>query len=510
MILKEMIIESVFAVIRLMRISGIKNNEVIKMTDPNDMSNSDNNINGSDFELMETAVNNYNGTPDVVYIRINGVKTVQYISYAKYQQMLTRWGAIIKSQSIAINVGTPVTPAEPVTPATPVTPSFIQGIFINPNDTPNPDYTQLKQAGITEAYYYMDVAHTNPELTTIYNAMVAAGLKPFGWVYETDNNDTVTLVKQLVSCGFNIILDDEGTAIAQTESAVDTYLANVRAACAGKTFTAITKPDALGFDSSAAYGQVYSAMIKYCDYIMPMAYIGTTSDGGYNATVAQLTAGVQSMAKEAPGKLVVALETYYNGVARTASDMLTQINAVKPYCQGFALFRYGLVNFGSITTSTPTPTTSVVGPIQAAIQDALGSPFTTFTEYFNLVKKYCKYSGYFNAKYDLAQEIANMKQARLTPADAVLDADNCVDYSRVSHALATEMKYTVRFVGIYCTVDQINHAYIELQGFEFDNTWTAADLAEATSDGTDIGSHWCDGTITYNPSWIPSEDTQTP
>ena len=103
-----------------------------------------------------------------------------------------------------------------------------------------------------------------------------------------------------------------------------------------------------------------------------------------------------------------------------------------------------------------------------------------------------------------------MKQARLTPADAVLDADNCVDYSRVSHALATEMKYTVRFVGIYCTVDQINHAYIELQGFEFDNTWTAADLAEATSDGTDIGSHWCDGTITYNPSWIPSEDTQTP
>ena len=118
MILKEMIIESVFAVIRLMRISGIKNNEVIKMTDPNDVSNSDNNINGSDFELMETAVNNYNGTPDVVYIRINGVKTVQYISYAKYQQMLTRWGAIIKSQSIAINVGTPVTPTTPSTPTT--------------------------------------------------------------------------------------------------------------------------------------------------------------------------------------------------------------------------------------------------------------------------------------------------------------------------------------------------------------------------------------------------------
>ena len=69
------------------------------------------------------------------------------------------------------------------------------------------------------------------------------------------------------------------------------------------------------------------------------------------------------------------------------------------------------------------------------------------------------------------------------------------------------MGYTVRFIGIHCTVEDINHAYIEVIGKEF-KSWTALDLAAATESGYNIGSHWCNGIKTINPTWIPSEDTQ--
>ena len=67
------------------------------MVDPNDLSNSMNKINGTDFELMIQAVDNWDnsqGTLKWVYIRENGVKTAKFISKTKFDQMKIRWGSM--------------------------------------------------------------------------------------------------------------------------------------------------------------------------------------------------------------------------------------------------------------------------------------------------------------------------------------------------------------------------------------------------------------------------------
>ncbi len=133
------------------------------------------------------------------------------------------------------------------------------------------------------------------------------------------------------------------------------------------------------------------------------------------------------------------------------------------------------------------------GPIQKAFEKVLGS-FDSATTAYNLTKAKGHYSKYFNNQKNLKQEILDL-------------LNNCVDWAEAFHALLKEMKYDVRFIGIYCPVDKINHAYIEAKGKEFSN-WTALDLAAATESGYSIGRHWCSGAKTINPNWCPSEDGQ--
>lgn len=133
------------------------------------------------------------------------------------------------------------------------------------------------------------------------------------------------------------------------------------------------------------------------------------------------------------------------------------------------------------------------GQIQTALEKVVGS-FNTFTEFYNRINAHYKYGYYFDDQLNLQQE------------ESGAQPENCVDLAELLHALGHEMGYTVRFVGIYCVTDQINHAYIEIQGKEFGNSWVAGDGAAAASDNYSLGTHWCNGSITYNPTWIPSED----
>ena len=146
-----------------------------------------------------------------------------------------------------------------------------------------------------------------------------------------------------------------------------------------------------------------------------------------------------------------------------------------------------------ILINKPKPVVVTVGHIQTALQKGIGT-FSNLTSAYNLTKGRGKYKKYFDNQKDLKQEIDGL-------------INNCVDWAELFHALAHEMGYTVRFIGIHCTVEDINHAYIEVIGKEF-KSWTALDLAAATESGYNIGSHWCNGIKTINPTWIPSEDTQ--
>jgi len=143
-----------------------------------------------------------------------------------------------------------------------------------------------------------------------------------------------------------------------------------------------------------------------------------------------------------------------------------------------------------------------VGPIQKQIQDATGKTWTTFTEFYNLVVKYCDYSHYFNDQKSLQTEIKNLIAA--FNGKPTGNEDNCVDYTQVGVALAREMGYNAVPYGLYCRKDQINHAIFLISGKEFGSaTWI--DLAAAASSNYSIGNHWCDGTPNKEPSWIPYE-----
>lgn len=63
------------------------------MIDSNNMDNTNIRIVKSDFKLMITAVENYQGTPNKVYIRTNGVKQSTYFTKSKFDTIKARWDA---------------------------------------------------------------------------------------------------------------------------------------------------------------------------------------------------------------------------------------------------------------------------------------------------------------------------------------------------------------------------------------------------------------------------------
>jgi peptidoglycan hydrolase-like protein with peptidoglycan-binding domain len=145
-------------------------------------------------------------------------------------------------------------------------------------------------------------------------------------------------------------------------------------------------------------------------------------------------------------------------------------------------------------SNIPIPAPSGVGSIQTRLRVVTGNMFTTFSGFFPEIYHHYNYGYYFNNQLNLQQE-----EEGKTP-------ENCVDLAQLLHALGHEMGYEVRFIGIYCTGDRINHAFIQIRGKEFGNVWTDADGAAAAKNDYKLGSHWCNGAKTVNPSWIPNED----
>jgi hypothetical protein len=315
--------------------------------------------------------------------------------------------------------------------------------------------------------------------------IVNAGLRPFVWVWCKEGaGNQFQHVKEVTAMGFNTLVDVETYNMAQ----VLPYLKQMSTDTGNKSFVICTKP--YGWDGN----QLYDQLVPLATRIMPMTYIGD-----YNKTTTDLANFYKALQTKYPGKFVAGLETYQsdaNPIAKTRTAMQREIDAVKPYVDGCGFFRYGI---GGIGTPPSTPP-QIDNSIQNKIQTATGLKWTTFTEFYNLVKKYCIYSYYFDDQKTLAQEV----QAIIDSFKGIDNGENCVDYAQLGVKLAREMGYTATVYGIYCTGDGINHAIFQISGKEFANpTWI--DLAAAASDGYSIGSHWCNGALTKEPGWIPYE-----
>ena len=118
-----------------------------------------------------------------------------------------------------------------------------------------------------------------------------------------------------------------------------------------------------GAVNSYYYGQDYTQLSKYLDFLVPMVYTGN-----YNQNTGWITSTTKYIVAHSNGKPVIAgLQTYRSDKNLTvipASEILTNINsAVKGGASGYALFRYGWLDKNFFKTQTPvknttTPTTT--------------------------------------------------------------------------------------------------------------------------------------------------------
>lgn len=211
---------------------------------------------------------------------------------------------------------------------TPVPPKFGMGYFINRVNTPlqNIDWKGLAAKGITEVY--IRCAEENLTAISAYlPAIKAAGLKPYAWTWMG-----FSMHKEAIAAGWNICYDLETYNMPKYYEELKALYAMCKVG--GKTFILCTK--AQGWD-----GEQYWSVIKdYCDYLMPMLYLGD-----YGKIVLDLINYMKSMNAKYPGKIYPVLETYKsdaNPVKKDLTTLQSEIAACKPYCKGLGLFRYGI------------------------------------------------------------------------------------------------------------------------------------------------------------------------
>jgi hypothetical protein len=268
--------------------------------------------------------------PAVIYTVSGGSN---YVTLAYFTVMLKNYNAYVAAYSAkpaSINITTTVATYTTTTTTTDTT-SFGIGYFINPSATAlsGISWSGLKAKGITEVYVRILNSNYSSFATHLAN-IKAAGLKPYAWVWQGFSY-TSYLVKQ----GWNMCMDMETYSMANYY----TEIKAIQTLCKANSKTFILCTKAQDWDGA----QQWATIRNYCDYIMPMLYLGD-----YGVSVTTLAAYMKKYNALYPGKIYPALETYVsdaNVTAKTKAVLSAEIAAVKPYAKGVGLFRYGISNF---------------------------------------------------------------------------------------------------------------------------------------------------------------------
>ncbi len=207
---------------------------------------------------------------------------------------------------------------------------FIMGYYINPGVTPlsGINFTSLKAAGITDVYIRVSNDNYLPVLTEAQTKADEVGIRTHAWVFPGFNH-----ASQVAQMKIGVHLDVETYDMPS-------YLSQIKAMreeTKGVTFSLCVKPE--GWDGD----QYYYMIAPYCDYIVPMLYIGD-----YNHGITGLRNWARTYSIIYPRKIVAGLQTYQsyqNTTPVMESTVLSEIKAVQPSTRGVILFRYGLSNF---------------------------------------------------------------------------------------------------------------------------------------------------------------------
>ena len=279
-----------------------------------------------------------------------------------------------------------------------VTVQNIQGIFINPADTPvtsvNP--STLKAEGITDIFVYMTRADPSA-LGAFVTKFAGTGINVYAWVeafkdfngvwFNPADNSTLEnqIVKDITSIAANynvngIMLDYlryPGTAYEYPTATanVDYFASEIRNNINIINNENITGKNKILLSSTLMpedsinayyYGQNYTQLSNYLDFLSPMIYVGN-----YNEPASWIGTTVKYIESQSNGKPVVAILESYDSDSNPTPITTSQLNldiktAVNNGSDGYELFRYGLVTSG-FTGYAVVPTIVTSNPANKAI-----------------------------------------------------------------------------------------------------------------------------------------------
>ena len=270
----------------------------------------------------------------------------------------------------------------------------VNGYFINPGQTPvnSIDPSALKKQGITDVFVLTNRDNPNSTLTSFLAKFAGSGINVYAWVecfkdsngnfFYPDNN--TTLVNQVISnitsiaANYNvngIMLDYiryPGNAYLHPNAT--TYVDNFASAIrnnintinneniSGKPrilLTAALMPETSV--NAYYYGQDYSLLSNYLDYLSPMIY-----KGNYNANTNWIATTTAYIIAHSSKPVVSILQTYYsdsNPTPETSSELNLDIeNAMDDGSYGYSLFRYGLIASDWTGYTPPPPAVISINP----------------------------------------------------------------------------------------------------------------------------------------------------
>ena len=260
----------------------------------------------------------------------------------------------------------------------------VHGLWLSVDDVKNVNADELKNSGITDVFVkanrISDPLYPSV-LKSIINKLKGTGIRVHAWITcfvdqngnwidpknVTNQNNIIKAITDITK-NYNIngiFLDYvryPGTAYktAGATNTITSFVAKVYSTVKSikpkVAVSAALMPE--GAVNSYYYGQDYSQLSKYLDFLVPMVY-----SGNYNENTSWITSKTKYIVAHSNGKpVIVGLQTYRSDTNLTvipASEIRTNINsAVKGGASGYALFRYGWLDKSFFTIQTPVKNTT--------------------------------------------------------------------------------------------------------------------------------------------------------
>ena len=289
----------------------------------------------------------------------------------------------------------------------------VHGLWLSVDDVKNINAGELKNSGITDVFVKANRISAplySSTLTSILQKLKGSGIRVHAWITcfvdingnwidPKDVKNQNNIIKTITDITKNYKIDGifldyvryPGTAYktAGATNTITSFVAKVYGTVKSikpkVAVSAALMPE--GAVNSYYYGQDYTKLTKYLDFLVPMIY-----SGNYNQNSNWIINTTKYIVAHSNGKPVIAgLQTYRsdkNFTVIPAAEIRTNINStVKGGASGYALFRYGWLDKNFFKTQTPVINTTTNSYTLADIKNA-ASKVKTYIQKNNCLPKY--------------------------------------------------------------------------------------------------------------------------